>query len=246
MSLTNWLSKLLAPLVIPVLIASCSPSEDHTGVAADTKMDSLVSVEWLSEHLDDPDLVVLDCTVLIQPDGKGGLSSVSGLAQYGKGHIPTAGFADLMGELSDEQSPLGFAVPAPDKFAAAMSGLGVSDSSRVVLYDAGGSMWAARVWWMLRWIGFDQAAFRRFALKIKLDYLKADQRWRMFELTAERAETDPKVFTRIHAHFVITGHDLSRHHVERAIRLSAEKYCSASIMLGAAANITHDFEIRDA
>jgi putative redox protein len=66
------------------------------------------------------------------------------------------------------------------------------------------------------------------------------------ELTAERAETDPKVFTRIHAHFVITGHDLSRHHVERAIRLSAEKYCSASIMLGAAANITHDFEIRDA
>jgi thiosulfate/3-mercaptopyruvate sulfurtransferase len=158
MSLTNWLSKLLALLIIPVLIASCSPSEDHAGLAADTTMDSLVSVEWLSEHLDDPDLVVLDCTVLIQPDGKGGLSSVSGLAQYGKGHIPTAGFADLMGELSDGQSPLGFAVPAPEKFAAAMSGLGVSDSSRVVLYDAGGSMWAARVWWMLRWIGFDQAA----------------------------------------------------------------------------------------
>jgi putative redox protein len=65
------------------------------------------------------------------------------------------------------------------------------------------------------------------------------------ELEAERAESDPKVFTRIHAHFIITGRDLSRRHVERAIQLSAEKYCSASIMLGASAEITHDFEIRD-
>jgi len=66
------------------------------------------------------------------------------------------------------------------------------------------------------------------------------------ELTAERAETDPKVFTRIHAHFILTGRDLSEKQVERAIRLSAEKFCSASIMLGATAQITHDFEIRDA
>jgi putative redox protein len=65
------------------------------------------------------------------------------------------------------------------------------------------------------------------------------------ELEAERAESDPKVFTRIHAHFIITGRDLSRRHVERAIQLSAEKYCSASIMLGASAEVTHDFEIRD-
>lgn len=66
------------------------------------------------------------------------------------------------------------------------------------------------------------------------------------ELEAERAATDPKVFTRIHAHFVITGHGLDARQVERAIQLSAEKYCSASIMLGATASITHDFEIRDA
>jgi len=65
------------------------------------------------------------------------------------------------------------------------------------------------------------------------------------ELEAQRAESDPKVFTRIHAHFIITGRDLSRRHVERAIQLSAEKYCSASIMLGASAEVTHDFEIRD-
>lgn len=66
------------------------------------------------------------------------------------------------------------------------------------------------------------------------------------ELEAERAAEDPKVFTRIHVHFVVSGRDLSTKHVDRAVRLSAEKYCSASIMLGATAQITHDFEIRDA
>ncbi|MCU0834413.1 MAG: OsmC family protein [Chromatiaceae bacterium] len=65
------------------------------------------------------------------------------------------------------------------------------------------------------------------------------------ELTAERAAEDPKVFTRIHAHFIVSGDGLNPAQVERAIRLSAEKYCSASIMLGATAEITHDFEIRD-
>jgi putative redox protein len=66
------------------------------------------------------------------------------------------------------------------------------------------------------------------------------------EITAERAETDPKVFTRIHVHFIVTGRSLKPKQVERAIALSAEKYCSASIMLGAVAEVTHDFEIRDA
>jgi len=65
------------------------------------------------------------------------------------------------------------------------------------------------------------------------------------ELEAERAETDPKVFTKIHAHFVVTGHGLDPAKVERAIVLSAEKYCSASVMLGAMARITHDFEVRE-
>ncbi|MCB1725059.1 MAG: OsmC family protein [Chromatiaceae bacterium] len=65
------------------------------------------------------------------------------------------------------------------------------------------------------------------------------------ELEAERAESDPKVFTKIHAHFRVGGHGLTEKVVDRAIRMSAEKYCSASIMLGATAEITHDFEIVD-
>jgi putative redox protein len=63
------------------------------------------------------------------------------------------------------------------------------------------------------------------------------------EIDADRAPTDPKVFTRIHFHFTIKGRGVGRAHVERAIHLSAEKYCSASIMLGKTAEITHDFEI---
>ena len=63
------------------------------------------------------------------------------------------------------------------------------------------------------------------------------------KLEAERAESDPKVFTRIHMHFVVTGKDIKPETVEKAIKLSAEKYCSASIMLGQTAEITHDFEV---
>jgi putative redox protein len=63
------------------------------------------------------------------------------------------------------------------------------------------------------------------------------------ELSAERAEADPKVFTRIHMHFVLRGRGLKRNIVEHAIRLSHEKYCSASIMLGKTAVITTDFAI---
>ena len=63
------------------------------------------------------------------------------------------------------------------------------------------------------------------------------------EIEAERAESTPKVFTKIHMHFVMTGAGLDPHKVARAIQLSAEKYCSATAMLGATATITHDFEI---
>ncbi len=63
------------------------------------------------------------------------------------------------------------------------------------------------------------------------------------ELEAERAEAVPKVFTRIHIHFVVEGRDLNAAAVERAIKLSADKYCSATIMLRETVEITHDFEI---
>ena len=66
------------------------------------------------------------------------------------------------------------------------------------------------------------------------------------EITAERADTEPKVFVKMHVHFKVTGRGIDPKRVERAISLSAEKYCSASIMLGKTAEITHDFEIIEA
>lgn len=138
-----------------LLNPALAESSDDTSVALP---DILVSADWLKEHLDEPDLVVLDATVIVESDPSGNVRIVNGRANYESGHIPTAGFADLMGDLSNPDSQLQFGMPSPQQFAAAMASLGVGDDSRVVLYDSMGSSWAARVWWMLRWIGFDRAA----------------------------------------------------------------------------------------
>ncbi|MGI9609904.1 MAG: sulfurtransferase, partial [Acidimicrobiia bacterium] len=101
----------------------------------------LVSTDWLASQLDDPDLVVLDCTVWLE-SGPEGYTSVSGRDNWLDGHIPGAGFADLTTELCDRSSALRFALPSPQGFCTAMEQLGVSDSSRVVLYDCNRAMWA--------------------------------------------------------------------------------------------------------
>jgi len=152
-------------IALLVFVIGCGGAQTESGppVAQDVApaspaMDTLVTTEWLSEHLADPDLVVLDCTVIVQQNEDGSFDIVNGRANYESGHIPSAGFADLLGDLVDAGSELKFALPAPEEFAAAMSALGVGDESRVVLYDSMNSAWAARVWWMLRWIGFDRAA----------------------------------------------------------------------------------------
>ena len=123
-------------------------------------MDTLVTAEWLKEHIDDPDLVVLDCTVVTLPDENNarGLRNDSGRPEYELGHIPNAGFADLKGDLCKTTGPVEFDLLSPEQFCAVMGRLGVGDNSRVVLYDASYTGWAARVWWMLRWVGFDNAA----------------------------------------------------------------------------------------
>ena len=179
---------------VPVLLvaslafaAGCSSSEEPASGSARPPMDSLVSAEWLHEHLDDPDLVVLDASVPVESDGDGGFRTVSGRAAYAEGHIPTAGFADLKGELADPDSPHNFAVPPPEQFAAAMAALGVGDDTRVVIYDSYGSAWAARVWWMLRWVGFDDAAL----LDGGLDAWKAAG----YELSTEPATEPARTLT---------------------------------------------------
>ncbi len=67
----------------------------------------------------------------------------------------------------------------------------------------------------------------------------------VIEIEGQRAEQEPKVFTHIHIHFIVTGKDLNDSAVKRAVKLTAEKYCSASIMLGKAVEITHDYEVKN-
>ena len=154
MSFHHRSQKLLVLIAALAHTTACASSNSQP----DATMDSLVTTQWLSEHLDDPKLVVLDCSVSVQPGEDGSLQILSGRADYEGGHIPSAGFADLMDDLADSDSQLGFAVGTPEQFCAAMGALGVGDDSRVVLYDGSNSAWAARVWWMLRWAGFDRAA----------------------------------------------------------------------------------------
>lgn len=84
-----------------------------------------------------------------------------------------------------------------------------------------------------------------FDVMMILTKARQDVRDCIVELEAERAEEEPKVFTKIHAHFRVVGKGLKEDRVKRAIELSSEKYCSASIMLGAMAEITHDYEIEE-
>ena len=130
------------------------------------------------------------------------------------------------------------------KWVEQVSFLGESESGHAVLMDgapaAGGRNLGPRPMEMLLLGAGGCTSFDVIAILTKSRQTVTDC---YLELEAERAETDPKVFTKIHMHFVVKGKDIKPEAVEKAIKLSAEKYCSASIMLGAMATVTHDFEV---
>ncbi|HEV2609722.1 MAG TPA: sulfurtransferase [Noviherbaspirillum sp.] len=113
---------------------------------------TLISAADLAKHLDNPKWVVIDCRHdLVNPD--------AGRAAYAAGHIPGAAFASLDTDMSDKSpGPNGefrgrHPLPSRDAFMEKVRGWGIDDDSQVVVYDAQGGMFAARLWWMLRWIG---------------------------------------------------------------------------------------------
>ncbi len=105
----------------------------------------LVSPEWLAEHLDDPQLRVVDLRWYL--DGR------SGLAAYQAGHIPGAVFIDLQTELTGPKGPGRHPLPGAEQFTAAMRRAGVGRRTRVAVYDDAGGSVAARLWWLLRHFG---------------------------------------------------------------------------------------------
>lgn len=122
--------------------------------------EAIVSTDWLAENLSDPKIRLYDCTYYLHYEVGTGrpYRAESGEADYRDGHIPGAAFLDLQRDFSDNQAPTNFMRLPPDQTAAAFARHGIGNGIRAILYTRNGVNWATRFWWMLRWIGFDNAA----------------------------------------------------------------------------------------
>jgi thiosulfate/3-mercaptopyruvate sulfurtransferase len=122
---------------------------------------ALISTEALARELGAPDLRIFDCTTYLEPPPPGSddpYIAVPGRASFEAAHIPGADFLDLQGEFSDNSTRLRFMMPPVAQLEAAFGRHGIGPGMRVVLYSIGTMMWATRFWWMLKALGFDQAA----------------------------------------------------------------------------------------
>ncbi len=118
-------------------------------VADDPK--TLVSTDWLAQHIKDPDLRVLDASLYLPDAGR------DAKAEYDAGHIPGARFFDI-DDIADNRSELPHMAPPVEKFMSRMRAMGVGDGHQVVVYDGAGLLSAARVWWLFRLMGQNNVA----------------------------------------------------------------------------------------
>jgi len=119
----------------------------------------LVGTEWLASNLGAPDLRIFDVTVFLHPNPEGhGYRVESGRDRFGEGHVPGSAFLDLIKDLSAPDSRLPFMMPPAEVAAQKLGAAGIGADSRVIAYSTGSVMWATRLWWMLRSLGFDRAA----------------------------------------------------------------------------------------
>jgi len=122
-----------------------------------------VETDWLYEHLHHSELRIVEATSLLpnyfEANSTDFLKRASGHELWAESHIPGSVFAGILEELSDtDEGRFMYGIPAAEKFSGVMSKLGVGDGTAVILYDRAMNMWAARLWWMLRTFGFDNAA----------------------------------------------------------------------------------------
>ncbi len=118
----------------------------------------IVETEWLAEHLDSPDIVVLDGSTHLPTSGR------NARKEYGAAHIPGALFFDI-DEIADKSDPLPHMLPSSVQFASQVKAMGIGDGMRIVAYDTEGLYSAARVWWMFRAMGYDDVAVLNGGLK---------------------------------------------------------------------------------
>jgi thiosulfate/3-mercaptopyruvate sulfurtransferase len=118
----------------------------------------LVETDWLAQHLQDPKIVVLDCTTHLIPDPKATYTVKPGREDFESGHIARAQFCDVSRDVSDTTQKLNFMRPTEESFAVTMRQFGISNDTRVITYSTANAWWATRVWWLLREFGHDNAA----------------------------------------------------------------------------------------
>jgi len=145
--------------------------------------DAVVSTDWLEANLADPALRIYDCTVYLRYETGTGrpYTVVSGRADYDSGHIPGSAFIDLQAALSDNGSPYRFTLPPPADLAERFGRLGIGEGTRAILYSRENIQWSTRIWWMLRSIGFDNAAI-------------LDGGWTKWQLEGRPVSTEPVTY----------------------------------------------------
>ena len=168
---------LLGIILSAILIGFLSTGEMHAdkGKPQYVHPEALASTDWLQTHLMDNDIRIVDCTVsFINPDS------------YNKGHIPGAVSLDVIGQLSDPKGRVPLLILPESQFEKLMGELGISNDTTVVVYDAFGGSWAARLWWALMYYGHDNVKI----LNGGLGKWKAEGR----EIETEASVPTPTVF----------------------------------------------------
>lgn len=123
----------------------------------------LVETDWLADNLDSPDLRIFDCAAQPSPNPDEGLRTKFPIRpmncrdQYEQAHIPGAGYIDVPGDLTDKSSDIPMMMAPVEQVIEVFSKSGIGNSTRVVLYSSQNPMWATRVWWTLRAVGFGSA-----------------------------------------------------------------------------------------
>jgi thiosulfate/3-mercaptopyruvate sulfurtransferase len=116
-----------------------------------TKPEALVSTEWLAQHLDDPEVGIIDASSNLPPQNR------DFQAEYFEAHIPSAVRFDI-DDICDKTDPLPHMIPNAEDFAAKVGALGLGNGFRIVAYDSGSMMASCRAWWMFRLFGYDDVA----------------------------------------------------------------------------------------
>jgi thiosulfate/3-mercaptopyruvate sulfurtransferase len=149
--------------VIDIFSSNDAPQREDQRIMSDPRFhypEALVSGDWLEASLEDPQLRIFDCTFYLVYEEKTGrpYRVVSGREDYEKGHVPGSGFLDLQEDFSVAHSPYRFTLPTPEYAGSAFARFGLGDDHRAILYSRDNMQRATRFWWMLRWLGFDNAA----------------------------------------------------------------------------------------